>query len=48
MVLSPLAYDDMADRSEQDLAAGRVVDAEESLARIRTKYGLGQSTKTDR
>lgn len=38
----------MIERSEQDIAAGRVVEAEDALAAILKKHGLGQGTKTDR
>lgn len=60
MVLDPQDDDEMADRadlpeiiamierSEQDSAAGRVIDAEDALARILAKHGLGRGTKTDR
>lgn len=56
VVLSPQAYDELADRadlpeilamierSERDIKAGRVIDAEDAFARISAKHGL----KSDR
>lgn len=60
VVLSPRAYDELADRAdlpeiiamiercERDSVAGRVIEAEDALARIGAKYGVGHGRKTDR